>query len=318
MKPIVAITAALLGLMPWAAAALSLSLPQGAEQTMRRTSPMDSYRVPVAALRDGELPAITAEGHVTAEAWRISGTALSTLQVLDMLREQLRRQGYQILLTCETEACGGFDFRYRLDLFPEPEMHVDLGDFRYLSGRRDGPDGRSSFVSLMVSRGGQSVFIQMNRIEPAPPDAAEIVTSTMSAAPEAVAAAGDGALSLGERLAETGRVTLDDLKFGVGSAELEGAGFASLAELAAWLRANPDKTIALVGHTDAQGSLEANMALSRRRAAEVKHRLEEQFGIEPARIEAQGVGYLVPRASNLTEEGRERNRRVEAVLTSTR
>ena len=60
------------------------------------------------------------------------------------------------------------------------------------------------------------------------------------------------------------------------------------------------------------------MALSRRRAAEVKHRLEEQFGIEPARIEAQGVGYLVPRASNLTEEGRERNRRVEAVLTSTR
>jgi outer membrane protein OmpA-like peptidoglycan-associated protein len=75
--------------------------------------------------------------------------------------------------------------------------------------------------------------------------------------------------------------------------------------------------VAIVGHTDASGGLEANIALSRKRAQAVRNVLIEAFGVPAAQIQAEGVGYLSPRASNLTEAGRTQNRRVEVMLTST-
>jgi OOP family OmpA-OmpF porin len=114
-----------------------------------------------------------------------------------------------------------------------------------------------------------------------------------------------------------GAVVLEGLDFGTGAADLTDGSYASLAALAEWLKANPDKTVALVGHTDASGGLDGNIVISKRRAASVRTRLMQAYGIPSAQIEAQGVGYLAPIASNLTEEGRQKNRRVEAILTST-
>ena len=48
----------------------------------------------------------------------------------------------------------------------------------------------------------------------------------------------------------------------------------------------------------------------------MRARLISEYGIDPARIEAEGMGYLAPVASNLTEAGRQANRRVEAILLS--
>jgi OOP family OmpA-OmpF porin len=107
------------------------------------------------------------------------------------------------------------------------------------------------------------------------------------------------------------------LDFGTGAADLTEGRYESLAALADWLKANPDKTVALVGHTDASGGLDGNIVISKRRAESVRARLIAAYDIPPAQIEAQGVGYLSPIGSNLTEEGRQKNRRVEAILTST-
>ncbi len=60
--------------------------------------------------------------------------------------------------------------------------------------------------------------------------------------------------------------------------------------------------------------LDANIALSKRRAGTVRDRLVNEYGVPPGRVAAEGMGYLAPVASNLTPEGRERNRRVEALL----
>jgi len=72
--------------------------------------------------------------------------------------------------------------------------------------------------------------------------------------------------------------------------------------------------IALVGHTDTVGGLQGNIALSRERAQAVRQRLIDDYDIAPERVEAEGTGYLAPLATNRTAEGREANRRVEAVL----
>ena len=87
--------------------------------------------------------------------------------------------------------------------------------------------------------------------------------------------------------------------------------------MAAWLKAHPDLRVTLVGHTDATGTLAGNVALSRQRAAAVRDWLIRHFGTDAAQLDAQGAGYLAPRASNQTAEGRQKNRRVEVMLTST-
>jgi outer membrane protein OmpA-like peptidoglycan-associated protein len=83
------------------------------------------------------------------------------------------------------------------------------------------------------------------------------------------------------------------------------------------LRANPNLQVALVGHTDSAGSLEGNIGLSKRRARAVRQRLINAHGVRADQLAAEGMGYLSPVGSNLTEVGRNANRRVEVIVTST-
>jgi OOP family OmpA-OmpF porin len=86
--------------------------------------------------------------------------------------------------------------------------------------------------------------------------------------------------------------------------------------LAQFLKANTGLRVALVGHTDAVGSLDSNIALSKARAQSVAQVLIRDYSIPQSQVEAEGMGYLAPVASNLARQGREANRRVEVVLLS--
>lgn len=323
------------------AAAATLELPVGALRTAEQLDPLGSYAVPTAPWTPADgVPVNAAEGRVLREAWSVPGAA-TTLQLLSPLRAQLQQQGFRILLDCETDLCGGFDFRFEIELLPEPEMHVDLGDFRYLSARR-GSGAEAEYVTLMVSRSTTTGFIHVVSVVPFPveplaePEA--LVTSatpapegdaaTPPAGPEAapgaepaparpapVAGIEPGSIAL--QLEAAGRAILPGLTFETGSARLAEEPAPVLDELAAYLNAHPTRRVTLVGHTDAEGSLAANIALSRSRARAVLDRLVADYGVSAAQLEADGVGYLMPLAPNTTEEGRALNRRVEAVLTST-
>ena len=72
--------------------------------------------------------------------------------------------------------------------------------------------------------------------------------------------------------------------------------------------------VALVGHTDSVGSDRYNLNLSARRARNVLERLVET-GVDPARVETIAAGEAMPLASNATEAGRAKNRRVEILLS---
>jgi outer membrane protein OmpA-like peptidoglycan-associated protein len=114
--------------------------------------------------------------------------------------------------------------------------------------------------------------------------------------------------------AEFGAVPLDDLRFRTGASELSGTAYPSLVALAAFLAENPARRVVLVGHTDAEGGRDSNIALSEARAEAVRRHLIDVLGVNPAQLDAAGIGYLAPRATNETAGGREANRRVEVVL----
>lgn len=318
------------------AAAAALELPPGAVRAAENAEALGSYALPTGAWTPQGLPAMTVEGRLELTAWQVPGSA-TTLQLLAPLREQLAAKGYREVFSCEDEGCGGFDFRYEMRVLPEPEMHVNLDDFRYFGALRAG-DGGPEAIALLVSRSQAVGYIHVVEVTPADaqPDAVaeaggegggevggegggEVGGDAPGAAPELAPAPVAPSVpgSLAAALEATGRAVLDDLSFETGSSRLAAGPFPSLAELAAWLAADPGRKVTLVGHTDASGALEPNVALSRARARAVRQALIAEHGADPAQVEADGVGYLMPLDTNRTEEGRAANRRVEAVVSST-
>lgn len=110
-------------------------------------------------------------------------------------------------------------------------------------------------------------------------------------------------------------LTLGDVLFDTGRAELKSGAFSTIDRLATFLRENPERRVAIEGHTDAVGSDSSNLSLSQRRADAVRAALVSR-GIDGTRITAKGLGEAVPVASNDTAEGRQRNRRVEVIIAN--
>lgn len=311
MIPALLVASAVVILTALPAAAAGLTLPQGAKQLSERVSPLTSYAMPTAPFDGHSVPAEVLEGRVSRQTWVIDTPGLTTLQVLAPLRAQLQEAGYEIAFQCDAVACGGFDFRFGTEVTPAPDMFVDIRNFRFLSARR----GDDEAIGLLVSRSRSAAYVQI--IQVSPPDRPRpAIEPVPDKAPEAEPAPpGNG---LAATLMERGHVILSDLVFETGADALDPGTYGSLKELAAFLEANPGLSIAVVGHTDSIGSLSRNIALSKRRAESVRTRLIDGYGISPRRIEAEGMGYLAPVASNLTSAGREANRRVEAILLSKR
>ena len=110
---------------------------------------------------------------------------------------------------------------------------------------------------------------------------------------------------------QSGSVELRGLLFDFNKATLQPESRPTLEEIARYLRDNPGEKFHVVGHTDNVGGLDFNQKLSQARAVSVATELSRYYGVPAAQLRPWGVGLLAPVASNATEEGRAKNRRVE-------
>jgi outer membrane protein OmpA-like peptidoglycan-associated protein len=108
-------------------------------------------------------------------------------------------------------------------------------------------------------------------------------------------------------------VTLGDVLFASGQAQLVEGGRSSLEEVVDLLQTEPDKKIRVEGHTDSMGDADANLLLSEQRAQAVREALIS-LGVASERVSALGMGEDFPIASNEDEDSRARNRRVDVIL----
>lgn len=111
----------------------------------------------------------------------------------------------------------------------------------------------------------------------------------------------------------TGHITAKGIFFDTDKADVKPESKPALDEIAKLLKEDSGLKIYVVGHTDNQGALAHNMELSKARAASVVKALETQYSIPGARLASYGDGPYAPVASNDSEDGRARNRRVELV-----
>jgi outer membrane protein OmpA-like peptidoglycan-associated protein len=153
--------------------------------------------------------------------------------------------------------------------------------------------------------------------------AATAATAASDAASAAAAAAARQAADLQQQIdllqarpTDRGLVlTLGDVLFVSGHAELRTGAPDHLNKLVAFLNRYPERSAVIEGYTDSVGGEDYNLGLSQRRAEAVKTYLVSQ-GIAAARLEAAGKGESRPVADNGTADGRQQNRRVEVVISN--
>lgn len=109
-------------------------------------------------------------------------------------------------------------------------------------------------------------------------------------------------------------ITLGDVLFRTGKAQLESGGMHNVQKLADYLKKSPKTKVMIEGHTDSVGSESSNLVLSDRRASAVKTALTDK-GISSDRISTHGYGEAYPIAGNDTAAERQLNRRVEIILS---
>ncbi len=119
--------------------------------------------------------------------------------------------------------------------------------------------------------------------------------------------------SLTSDISRTGHASDYGIYFDTGKADVKPESDATLKEIAKLLQKNAQLKLYVVGHTDNVGNLASNQDLSQRRADAVAQLLSAKYGVLAARLRAIGDGPSAPVASNDSEEGRAKNRRVELV-----
>lgn len=110
-----------------------------------------------------------------------------------------------------------------------------------------------------------------------------------------------------------GHIAVYDILFETGKSEIKPESSNAIKTIADYIKANSGKKFFIVGHTDNTGTFPDNLLLSENRAKAVLNELTTKFAVSPGQLRANGVASLSPMASNATEEGKAKNRRVEIV-----
>ncbi len=299
-------------LLAGASVAQPVPLPAGAVKTFSQPPEAGSHDLPTGPYSAEAQPSRRVEGVVSRWAYRMPLDRVDEFALFTTVRDTLGEAGFIPLFQCSDTICGGFDFRFGIEVLPPPEMEVDLEDFHFAAFERLSPD--PAHLTLLVSRSGSMGYVQIIQISGAetdlPLEEPPVPGDGNSDPSPAPLPPSDWSADLATR----GRAVLEGVNFETGQARLTEESGPVLEALAEFLIEDPDLSLLIVGHSDNTGSLEANIALSRSRAEAVRQGLVTTHGIDAGRLSAAGAGFLAPRAPNTTEEGQARNRRVEIVL----
>jgi outer membrane protein OmpA-like peptidoglycan-associated protein len=255
----------------------------------------DAARMQAAPFKDDKpADARRLEGRITRIAYR-TRPGPSILEVSRNFETQLAKAGFETLLACDTDACGGIPFTEAIDTLPVPQMWVDGFNYHYFAGRKvDG--GRETYASVIVSQNNQDIT-------------AQLIVAELGAIEDKMVNAAQMAKGLGD----TGHIALYGIYFDTDKAVLKPESRPTLEQIAKLLASQPQLNVFIVGHTDNQGAYDYNLDLSRRRAEAIAAELVKSFRIAQPRLRTAGLGLLAPVGSNATEAGRALNRRVELV-----
>ena len=268
------------------------------------------------------LNTVGVEGEVT-RAFFLAPRGKSPLEVHRSYEQALAAAGLKAVFRCELKCDDlyfGMDETLHLakgTAWAKGSLGTTQGDSRYSidHGALSAYEGRFLYGTLPAAGGAPlHVLVYTSLAENELTGVA--ATFIQTARPKAMQAGQVvvDAQALQQGLQAEGKVALYGIYFDTGKAVLKPESQPQLAQMAKALQSQPQLKVFIVGHTDNQGGLDGNLALSMQRAQAVAQALAAQHKVDPKRLLAKGVANLAPVASNAGEEGRSRNRRVEMVV----
>lgn len=259
-------------------------------------------------------PPLQLEGGVTRIWYEAAGQA-SSAELVGNYRNELKAQGFRIIYdSAKDPAAGkwpGFlnpfgDIKIRTSHSNYIFMAADYQGIRVLSAVKESPQGDLYVYLTAVEwprndstyKARQGAYAAVDIIEVRAMEQNMVVVK---------------AAEMSKAIALNGKIALYGILFDTDQATIKPESKATLEEIAKLLKQETNLSLHLVGHTDNTGSFEHNLDLSKRRADAVKTALTNEYGISSGRLTPNGVANLAPVATNATEQGRGKNRRVELV-----
>lgn len=237
----------------------------------------------------------------------------SPLEVHRNYENALKAAGATLIASCDAgQPCEGpldaITYEYEQRVSNKPANVALHESFDLLN-----VDGPHAHASYKLVRGGSTVYVMILTVG----SGKGVVTMVDIVVPKAMdtgKVAVSDANAIAQGLNSEGKMAIYGVTFDTGKADIRPESRPQLAEMAKILKSNVQLKVFIVGHTDNQGDFNANVALSQKRAEAIVAALARDYGIAAGRMRAAGDANLAPVASNASEEGRARNRRVEMVI----
>ena len=264
------------------------------DSTLRRkdVKDFDAYQL-ITGTDMKEFSGLTLEGKVTKLLYG-NPKDRSLLEMSRNYEQALKRGGAEILFQCNQEK---YDC---VKAYAGPA-------FQKHSGIHGMSNTRGRFTSAKIEQGDLTAYIAI-AVGQSFTDVHVIEIKKMDTGMASIDAA-----ALGEGIDKDGYVIVEGIYFDTDKTTLKPESKPALEMVSKLLASRANMKLYVVGHTDTQGSLSHNMALSLGRAKSVAAALVRDHGIAPERLDGHGVGPLAPQSSNTSENGRAKNRRVVLV-----
>ena len=259
-------------------------------------------------------PSLKPSGRLT-RIWYEAAGDTGSLEVFRNYINELVSKGFVILYDSKKDPAAT---RWNNYLAPFGAMDIQTNRSNYiffaaeqsgicaLSAKKSRPEG-DVYVHLTVVEWGKSDAVYKSK------RGAYVALDIIETQPMVQKMVTVSAAEMSQSITAVGKVALYGIYFDANKWDIKPASRPALLEIATLLKKQPALKLHVVGHTDNVGGYEFNTGLSKRRAEAVVASLVKEFGISPLRLTANGAAYLAPVASNATEAGRAKNRRVELV-----
>jgi OOP family OmpA-OmpF porin len=250
----------------------------------------------------------TLEGKLTRVSYRVPDTQRSSLEVFRNYQNALTEAGFEILWQASGKAQLGNAFTSRYQTLRDNDQLFSYSDAQthFLTARKA---SEGLYAALFVTKYDYGLKRGVVVEKGDPLIQLDVVQTKKMEEKMVLVSASEMAKAIDQK----GSVSLYGIYFDFNSAALKPESDAALSEIAKLLTEKPELKLLVVGHTDNIGSFDANRDLSSRRAASVITELSAKYSVNESRLTAFGASFAAPVASNSSEEGRAKNRRVELV-----
>ena len=256
---------------------------------------------------------IETQGQVTRTLYVFSGTKRTYSEIYQNYLDALKGEAFEILAQGKSEGRRGNDVGSTnwTGVYLAENPPGKPGEITAMTSGTSSQGGAGAIVARKERAAG-TAYVVIN-VEQHSADYVGTLIDIVEVAAVQSGLVAVNAEAIGRDLTEKGRVVLDGILFEFDKATLKAESRTALEAIAQYLKANPTKGFFVVGHTDAVGGFAYNQQLSADRAKAVVEALTTSYGVAAGRLEAHGIGPLVPVFSNDSDAGRDRNRRVELV-----